>query len=226
MTTTKPRLAPQTRRMWYINLPLFLGGVTAALSGIYFLFLPVGGYQGGRNPWYGVTILFSRGTWDDLHTWSGVVMIAAAVVHLVVHRGWIARMARRVVSELRGGCGCLNRQGRINLAANAALGLTFLLAAVSGLVLLFTPHGRQTVAPVLLWSRGTWDDIHTWSAVMMIAAAVAHFYIHWGWVRKVTTTIWRIWRAGVAEAPVADPQATSGGPSTVTFEPVPVRELS
>jgi hypothetical protein len=189
--------------MWYLNMPLLAAAVAASLSGIYFLFLPVGGFQGGRNPWYGVTILFSRGTWDDLHTWSGVMMIAIAAVHLLVHRAWIARMARRAVNELCGGCGCLNRQGRINLAVNAALGVTFIAAALSGLVLLFTPHGRQVVEPVLLWSRGTWDDIHTWSATFMIIAAISHIIIHWGWLKKVTTNMVRIWRVGGPQAVVA-----------------------
>jgi len=27
------------------------------LSGIYFLVLPTGGYQGGRNPYYGIQVL-------------------------------------------------------------------------------------------------------------------------------------------------------------------------
>ena len=66
----------QTRTNWIIDLTVFLGGLAAAISGIYFLFLPSGGYQGGRNPMYGVTVLFARHTWDDLHTWSGVAMIA------------------------------------------------------------------------------------------------------------------------------------------------------
>mgnify|MGYP005850964349 FL=1 len=203
MSHIPPRVAPATRKMWYLNMPLLAAAVAASLSGIYFLFLPVGGFQGGRNPWYGVTILFSRGTWDDLHTWSGVLMIAIAAVHLMVHRAWIGRMARRLVSEWRGGCGCLNRQGRINLAINAALGVTFIAAALSGVVLLFTPHGRQLVEPVLLWSRGTWDDIHTWSGMLMIIAAATHIIIHWGWLKKVTTNMVRTWRWGGAQGVAA-----------------------
>jgi len=39
-----------TRRNWWIDLSLFSSAILASLSGIYFLFLPVGGYQGGRNP--------------------------------------------------------------------------------------------------------------------------------------------------------------------------------
>ena len=64
-------ISMQTRKNWLIDAAVFLGGIVAALSGIYFLFLPSGGYQGGRNPMYGITIFFQRHTWDDLHTWGG-----------------------------------------------------------------------------------------------------------------------------------------------------------
>jgi hypothetical protein len=197
MSNSALRVASETRKMWFIDLPLFLGALAAALSGMYFLFLPVGGFQGGRNPWYGVTVLFSRGTWDDIHTWTGALMIAAAVVHVVVHRAWISRMAGRLLSEVRGGCGCLNRCGRFNLATNAALGLAFLLTAVSGVVLMFMPVGRQVAAPVFVWDRATWDILHTWSGTLLIAAAVVHFAIHWRWAVKVTGNLLRVWRAGL-----------------------------
>ena len=59
----KGLLSAKTKKNWLIDAALALGGVIAALSGIYFLFLPSGGYKGGRNPMYGVTILFERHTW-------------------------------------------------------------------------------------------------------------------------------------------------------------------
>jgi len=40
----------------------------------HFLFLPVDGHQGGRNPFFGVLILFDRHSWDDIHAWSSVVI--------------------------------------------------------------------------------------------------------------------------------------------------------
>jgi hypothetical protein len=48
----------QTRNNWLIDVTLLLGAIVATVTGIYFLFLPVGGYQGGRNLMYGVKILF------------------------------------------------------------------------------------------------------------------------------------------------------------------------
>ena len=81
----KITMSLQTRTNWLIDAAVFLSSVLAAITGIYFLFLPVGGYQGGRNPMYGIIFLFDRHTWDDLHTWTGIAMIAAAVIHLAFH---------------------------------------------------------------------------------------------------------------------------------------------
>jgi hypothetical protein len=54
---------------------------------------------------------------------------------------------------------------------------------------LFVPDGRGAADPMLLFSRSTWDLIHTWAGVTLIAAAVVHFAIHWKWVTKVTRSL-------------------------------------
>ena len=61
-------VSKQTKNNWLLDAGLFISAVLAALSGIYFLYLPVAGFQGGRNPMYGITILFTRDGWDALHT--------------------------------------------------------------------------------------------------------------------------------------------------------------
>jgi hypothetical protein len=86
---TRGSVSSQTRNNWLIDAVLLAGALTAAITGVYFLFLPTGGYQGGRNPMYGVTILFDRHTWDVLHTWFGALMIGAAAIHLTAHWGWV-----------------------------------------------------------------------------------------------------------------------------------------
>jgi len=183
-------VSSQTRNNWLIDAALFLGAVVASLTGIYFLFFPVGGYQGGRNPSYGITILFQRETWDDLHTWFGILMIVAAAVHILVHWKWIVNMSRRVAQEMVGRERRLNPRSRYNVGVNALIGLSFLVAAISGVVLLFTPGGREaSTAAVLFFSRTTWDLIHTWAGIVMILAATLHFAIHWGWVTKVSRKV-------------------------------------
>jgi cytochrome b subunit of formate dehydrogenase len=181
----KGTLSRQTRLNWLIDAAVFGGALLAALSGIYFLYLPSGGYQGGRNPMYGVTILFSRATWSDIHMWSGIIMIAAVAVHLSIHWRWVKMMGKRVGNAACGRGLCLSRGGKINLAVDIVVAVSFLITAVSGVYFLYFPH-QHTAETHWLWSGTTWDLLHTWAGVVLISAAVVHFAIHWRWVKNVT----------------------------------------
>ncbi len=191
---TKGTVSTKTRNNWLIDAAIFIGGLVAAITGIYFLYLPSGGYQGGRNPLYGITILFERHTWDDLHTWFGVLMIAAAAVHIAIHWQWIKSMTLRMAKSLVGKGARMNRYGYFNVAINATVGLSFLLAALSGIYFLFAPGSGWTANAGFIFTRTTWDLIHTWSGVALISAAVIHFAIHWRWVTKVTRNVLRLRR--------------------------------
>ncbi len=194
---------------------LLSAALATMLSGVYFLFFG-GGFRGGRNPWYGVELIFSRATWDDIHTWGGVLMIAVATFHLVVHWPWFVRMGRRIISELKGGCGCMNRYGRLNLALNLVLGLLFFLAAISGIVLLFLPHGRE-VTTTLLWTRRSWDMLHTWSGTLMIITAILHIGIHWKWLTKVTRNMMRAMWLREAARPAAQESVFPARAATICW---------
>ena len=187
MNSRKSRVSSQTRNNWFIVLVLSISGLLVTLSSFYFLFLPSGGYQGGRNPMYGVVILFTRTTWDLIHTWAGVVMIAMAAVHIPLHWSWILTMMKRIFKIMLGQCQGMNAKGQFNLIINGVIGLSGLIAAISSLYFLFFPgsQGGSTLSTTLVFSRATWDVIHTWSGVTMIAAAILHFSIHWRWVLKV-----------------------------------------
>jgi cytochrome b subunit of formate dehydrogenase len=186
------RMSKQTRMNWLIDAAVAVGGLLAGLSGIYFLVLPSGGYQGGRNPMYGIQILFERHAWSDLHAWAGLVMIAAVVVHFAIHWQWVKRMSRRVVDGMRAGGRSLSRGAKINVAIDALIAISFLVCALSGLYFLIGTSGGYEGGRNPGWdagfllSRTTWDLIHTWSGVVLIAAAVVHFAIHWRWVKNVT----------------------------------------
>lgn len=179
-------ISKQTQKNWWIDAALFGSAIAAAISGVYFLFLPSGGFQGGRNALYNIQILFVRQTWDDLHTWGGVAMILAAIIHLGIHWAWVTNMTRRTWNELTGRCGCMNARGRWNLILNVCVAISFLLAAISGVYFLFSPGGKWAADPMILFSRATWDLIHTWAGVALTVGAMIHFAIHWKWVTKVT----------------------------------------
>ena len=182
-------VSPKTRMNWLIDAAVLGSALIAALSGIYFLFLPSGGYQGGRNALYGVTILFQRATWDDLHTWGGFIMIAAAVIHLAIHWKWVTGTLKRVSKKLTAGTGSINRHAWFNIGIDATIALSFLITALSGIYFLFVPGGRGAVDPMLFFARSTWDVLHTWGGVVLIISAVIHFAIHWRWVVKVTRNV-------------------------------------
>jgi cytochrome b subunit of formate dehydrogenase len=182
----KARMSGKTRANWLIDAAVAIGGLLAGLSGIYFLYLPSGGYRGGRNPAYGIQILFERHTWSDLHTWTGVLMIVAVAVHFIIHWDWVTRMVRRMWSALRSGETNLSRGARYNLALDAVVAISFLVCALSGVYFLFAPAGGHSQDLGLLFSRTTWDMIHTWSGVVLVGSAVVHFAIHWRWVKNVT----------------------------------------
>jgi hypothetical protein len=193
-------VSQKTRTNWLIDVAVFGSALIAALSGIYFLFLPSGGYQGGRNALYGVTILFQRATWDDLHTWGGIIMIAAVVVHLAIHWKWVTGTLKRVGKRLAAGTGSINRHAWFNIGIDAAIALSFLVTALSGVYFLFVPGGRGAIDPQLLFARSTWDVLHTWGGVVLIISAVIHFAIHWRWIVKVTRNV--LASIGHAPAPV------------------------
>jgi hypothetical protein len=191
--SNKIKMSLQTRSNWLIDVAVFAGGILAALSGVYFLFVPSGGYQGGRNAMYNIQIFFERHTWSDLHTWGGILMIGAVAIHLAIHWQWVKRMSKRTVQAIRPGGNKLSKGAVVNVIVDAAIALSFLLCALSGVYFLFAPtggyQGGQNVGwdPNVIFSRTTWDLIHTWSGVALIVAAVIHLAIHWRWVKNVTT---------------------------------------
>ncbi len=44
---------------------------------------------------------------------------------------------------------------------------------------------------MFLFSRSTWDLIHTWTGILMIIAAVLHLAQRWKWVVRVTSGVGR-----------------------------------
>ena len=142
--------------------------------------------MGGRNPLYNVTVIFNRTTWDVIHTWSGVGMIAIAILHIIIHWKWITSMSKKVWHELLAGTSKLSKFGKINVAINFMIGLTGLLTGISGVYFLFDTSNSHSAQTLFLFNRTTWDMIHTWAGVLMIIAFILHFAIHWKWVTKVT----------------------------------------
>lgn len=176
----------KTSQRWWLVALLTILGLGVLASSIYFLVFPVG-YQGGRNPYYGLTILFSRDGWDALHLWTGLAMILVVMIHIIVHWQWIMAIAVRCVKPQTCKVGKKNWRAQYNILLNIIAGISFIMVSTSGIYLMLTPsRSSAATAPVFIFNWNIWDVIHTWSGIAMFIAVLLHFYIHWGWIANVS----------------------------------------
>ena len=87
-----------------VRLNYLLDSVIAAafllsgMTGIAFLIMGSGGYQGGRNAVFSSALLgISRSTWSDLHTLTSIVMIVGVGIHLAMHWRWIVGASKKLL---------------------------------------------------------------------------------------------------------------------------------
>jgi hypothetical protein len=89
----------------------------------------------------------------------------------------------------------VSRKAKLNYAIDVAIGLSFILSALSGLILFFVPSGYQGgrnphyLQPVLFLSTHTWNELHTWGSIAMIAGVGAHLVLHWNWMVCMTVRL-------------------------------------
>jgi hypothetical protein len=177
---------------WAAVFILAVSGLLTVLTAIYFLVLPSGGYQGGRNEHYGQTLWFGRDVWVDIHTWAGIILVAISLIHIALHWSWVAEMTKRSWAIVRGRRKPFNRRIWARVGVVATVGLVFLWVAASGVYFFVVPggHGAGQTA-VFVFSRSTWDLIHTWTGIVMIIAGVVHLGMRWKWVVRVTPSVVR-----------------------------------
>ena len=83
---------------YLLDAVIALAFVVSAVTGLAFMAMGSGGYQGGRNAGFQTAFLgVSREAWSDLHTWGSLVMIAGVVIHLVLHWQWIVCMTKKMM---------------------------------------------------------------------------------------------------------------------------------
>ncbi len=195
-------LTPKLSQNWWIDAMLALGAVVALLSSLYFLAFPIGGYQGGRNLNFARVVIFSRHTWDIIHTWSGVAMILAAVVHILIHWGWITGTIKRTWQVILGKREGFGKRLNYNIALDAVIGISFVICAISSVYfLIFVESGP--VSTVFLFNKTTWDLIHTWSGVLMTITAILHIALHWKWIVNISRKMFHRSQEGSYEKTVS-----------------------
>ncbi len=189
--STNNHVNKSAARNWLLDVVVFMGGFLAILSGVYFLFLPIGGYQGGRNPMYDVIILFDRHAWEEIHIWTGVIFVLVVILHVALHWGWLSGMIKKIWDALWKKGSRLSSKGRWNAVIDFSIGLSFIISAVSGIAFLAEPLLRSVLTIGMAFNEFFWDTLHTWSSVIMVIGVFLHLAIHWGWIKAVTNRLFR-----------------------------------
>lgn len=87
------------RKNLIINSIIAVSFLIVSISGLYFVFGPSGGYQGGRNPQWQQVIIFTRSTWSTLHDYAGLIMIGAFLLHFIIHWRWMKNVAKKMFTH-------------------------------------------------------------------------------------------------------------------------------
>jgi hypothetical protein len=77
-----------------------------------------------------------------------------------------------------------DKKNTLNYWMDMGIGCAFVLSALSGLVFLL-PAGLAG-STVLGLDYATWDQLHTWSSLGLIAGVLVHLALHWKWIASMT----------------------------------------
>jgi hypothetical protein len=176
-----------TRNNWWLDITLAVSGLLTSLSGLY-LFLIPGGYQGGRNPYYGIIILFDRTTWEVLHTWAGSVMVLASVLHIALHYRWFINTARNLFRRSTQERTKRSFRYYFLMVINILIAVGFLTGGLSSFYYLVFP-GEGAALPTFILTAEVWDFLHTYGGLLMIGASLVHFLLHWRWILKTAVRV-------------------------------------
>ncbi len=84
----------------FLDIAIGIAFIIEAISGLVLaVVLPHGGYRGGRNPLYAQSFVLTRDEWLSLHDWFAIVMVVGVLIHILLHRKWIACMFRKLWQE-------------------------------------------------------------------------------------------------------------------------------
>ena len=93
----------------------------------------------------------------------------------------------------------MKNKAKLNYIVDIIIGLGFIAATVSGLVLLTAGSGggyqggRNPAYSRELWlfTRFQWKDIHNWSGILMALGVLGHLVLHWNWMVCMTKNIFK-----------------------------------
>ena len=84
---------------YWLDVVIGIAFIASLVTGVAFLFMGTGGYEGGRNIAYEAAFLgIAREAWRSLHTFTSFVMTVGVGYHLAYHFRWIVSVTQRMLS--------------------------------------------------------------------------------------------------------------------------------
>ena len=98
-----------------------------------------------------------------------------------------------------GGAGAPPVRARINFWIDVLIGVAFVAAAVSGVVLLVMGsgggyrggRGTASIREVLFLGKNAWKVLHDWSGIAMTAGVLGHLVLHARWIGCMSRNLFR-----------------------------------
>ena len=111
-------------------------------------------------------------TGDTLHEWLAMGLFVGLMTHLVWHWKWIVNITKRIFNPK------LKRKTRMSYAVVMGLGVSFIMMAVSGLLM------SESVLPTLGFNPGSsrFEDLHELASSVTLGLVGVHLFQHWKWL--------------------------------------------
>ena len=89
-------------------------------------------------------------------------------------------------------------KARINYYVDIIIAISFVVAALSGMILFFAGSGGyqggrnpRYAQEVLGVSRLLWKDLHDWGGIIMLGGVFLHLVLHWKWIVCMSRNVFR-----------------------------------
>lgn len=83
-------------------------------------------------------------------------------------------------------------KAKINYWVDAALALSYIITAVTGLIIFFfLPGGvkQGRLQEFMGIIKENWTSVHNWVGIAMIVLSLVHLMLHWNWIVCMTKNI-------------------------------------
>lgn len=113
-----------------------------------------------------------RITGDTLHEWLGLGFFVTAMVHLLLHWGWVANSVKKFLKRMP-------TATRINSIVDLSLFVAFTVVTISGIMM------SKAVLPSLgipVPHGDSWNQIHSFASNLSILLVATHIALHKSWI--------------------------------------------